>query len=536
MPNLPLDAYRQIVPQAWQGRPHHISVEALYSALTAHEEGDFSQSGLLGRLLLRDDRIASCLETRVNALLGCKEEVEGAEIEDDVEEEKIRDEASAWFPKVATESVRRSLESDKNVYGVAFGEVIYRRSARIWTPIAIKNWDVDSFRWSDWEDCYIVQTQSGQQQVRHGDGRWIVYEPYGARSWRNGFLLSLADKWLMRQWTWRDWARFTEKLGQGVFKAGIPSGAKPEDKTKFLGQVQRIGANGAVVLPQGDTPGASYSLDLLMPDGKGFDNFDKFGTALNTTIAVRILGQNLTTEVQGGSFAAANVQDRVRGDLLEWDAQCESTTLHTGLLMPWCVANYGDPDLAPWTCRETDPPEDEKARAETRKTKVDTLTAAAALSPRVDIDHELEELGFDLLDESQVPEPPPPPAPPVPPPVPADPAVPPAEDAGQLSIEGAPVIKLATQDASSFLVSGQKWIDGVVAGATLLAQPDVDKTVDDIVKAARASTGYEDFRQRLIVLASEAPTKEAEDLFERAILLAVGQGTYSASLEIDAGT
>ena len=55
--------------------------------------------------------------------------------------------------------------------------------------------------------------------------------------------------------------------------------------------------------------------------------------------------------------------------------------------MPWCVANYGDPDLAPWTCRETDPPEDEKARAETRKTKVDTLTAAAALSPRVDIDH-----------------------------------------------------------------------------------------------------------------------------------------------------
>lgn len=40
---------------------------------------------------------------------------------------------------------------------------------------------------------------------------------------------------------------------------------------------------------------------------------------------------------------------------------------------------------------------------------------------------------------------------------------------------------------------------------------------------------------RLIDLASEAPSKASEDLFERAILLAVGQGTYSASLEIDAG-
>ena len=178
-----------------------------------------------------------------------REEVEGAEIEDDVEEEKIRDEASAWFPARSPPSRSGVCSSQTRTFTASRSERSFTDALRIWTPIAIKNWDVDSFRWSNWEDCHR-STQSGQQQVRHGDGRWIVYEPYGARSGATASL-SLADKWLMRQWTWRDWARFTEKLGQGVFKAGIPSGAKPEDKTKFLGQVQRIGANGAVVLPAG---------------------------------------------------------------------------------------------------------------------------------------------------------------------------------------------------------------------------------------------------------------------------------------------
>lgn len=534
MPPLPIDALRQLVPQAWQGRPQQISVEALYGALTSHEEGDFSQSGLLGRLLLRDDRIASCLETRVNALLGCCEEVEGAEIEEDVEEEKIRDAAREWFPKVATESTRRALESDKCVYGVGFGEVIYQRSARIWTPIAIKPWDIDAFRWSDWDDCYIVQTQSGHQKVKHGKGRWIVYEPYGARSWRSGLLMSLADKWLMRQWTFRDWARFTEKLGQGVFVASVPSNASDVAKGKYLAQVQRIGSNGAVVVPKGDTPGTSYGLDLVTTNGTGFQNFEQFTTAVNVTIAVRVLGQNLTTEAQGGSYAAANVQDRVRGDLLEWDAQCESTTLHTGLLMPWALANYGDASLAPWPKRNTDPPEDEKAKAETRKLKIDTLVAASALSPRVDVEHELEELGFDLLDEADVPEGPEPVPPIAAPPLPeGDVSADPPEEA--LSRGRGPLIKLAGDNPARFLHAGQTWVNALVDAATELSAPEVSKVILSIKRAAKEASGYEDFRLRLIDLASEAPTAASVDMFERAILLAVGQGTYSASLEIDAG-
>lgn len=531
--SLPIDALRQLIPQAWQGRPHHLSVDSLYDALTAHEEGNFFDSGVVGRLLLRDDRIASCLETRVNALLGCKEEIEGAEIDDNAKEEQIRDAAREWFPKVCTEAARRALESDKCLYGVAFGEVIYQRTARQWTPVGIKNWDVDHFRWDESRSCYVVNTLDGPKDVHHGEGRWIVYEPYGARSWRSGMLLSLADKWLMRQWTFRDWARFTEKLGQGVFVAGVPINSKPEDKAKFLAQIQRIGSNSAVLVPQGAGPDTSYSLDLKSTNGVGFQNFAEFTSALNVSIAVRILGQNLTTEVQGGSYAAANVQDRVRGDLLEWDEGCESTTLHTGLLEPWTLANYGDVALAPWSCRETDPPEDEKAKAETRKLHVDTLTAALALSPRVDVEHELEEMGFDLLDPKDVAEPPP--APPAAPPITAPGNVPADVPAKALSEGRGPLIKLSGDNPARFLHAGQTWVNGLVDAATELSAPEVSKVILSIKRAAKDAVGFEDFRRRLIDLAHEAPSKASEEMFERAILLAVGQGTYSASLEIDAG-
>ena len=535
MPALPIDAFRQMVPESWSGRPHSISVEQLYGQLTAHEEGDLSGSSVLGRLLLRDDRIASCVETRVNALLGCKEEICGAEIDDDAEEEKIRDAASAWWPKTVTEATRRALETDAKLYAVAFAETIYARTSKTWTPARFVRWDVGAFRWDDNRDCYLVRTrEGGEQEVRHGEGRWVIYEPYGPRGWHNGLIMSLADKWLMRQWTWRDWARFTEKLGQGVFKAVVPVTSKPEDRSKFLAQVGRIGANGAVAVPRGDTDGASFDLELLSTNGTGFQNFETFTAALNVAIAVRCLGQNLTTEAQGGSYAAANVQDRVRGDLLRFDAETESTTLHTGVLVPWTVANYGDADLAPWPHRETEPAEDEKAKAETRKLKIDTLVAASALSPRVDVEHELEELGFDLLDESDVPEAPEPVPPVAAPPLPEGDA--PAETPEEALSRGrGPLIKLAGDNPARFLHAGQTWVNGLVDAATELSAPEVSKVILSIKRAAKEASGYEDFRLRLIDMASEAPTAASVDMFERAILLAVGQGTYSASLEIDAG-
>ena len=531
MPTLPKDGLRQAQTDIWQGRPHLFGLERLYGVMGQHEDGDLSDSGILGRLILRDDRISACLDTRVNALLGCQQDLCGAEIDDDTEEEDARDAAREWWPKVVTESALRAVASDLQTYGVGFAEVIYETTAKTWTPVELRHWDVDHFRWDHQRETWIVHARDGQQDVAHGDGRWVIFGS-GAKPWRNGFVLSLSDKWFFRQCDWRDWARFTEKLGQGVFKAKTPTGSSEPDKARFASEIQRIGTNAVIRLPQGKDPGSSYDLELLAAPGTGYQNFETAIAAVNVAIAVRILGQNLTTEAQGGSYAAANVQDRVRGDLLQLDAETESTTLHTGLLMPWALANYGDASLAPWPKRATEPLEDEKAEAETKDIGVRALTVAAALSPLVDVEHELEEIGYELLDPKDVPEPPPAP---VPPPIAAPdnaPADPPEE---ALSMGRGPLVRLAGGNPSRFLHAGQTWANGLVGAATELSAPEVSRVILSIKRAAKESSGFEDFRMRLIDLASEAPSKASEEMFERAILLAVGQGTYSASLEIDAG-
>lgn len=529
------EGLHQLQVDIWSGKPHEFRLARLYDTVAQHQEGDFSESGLLGRLMLLDDRIASCLETRVNALLGCPQELCGAEIDDDTEEEKVRDAAREWWPKVVTEDVIEAAERDKNAYGCAFLEIIYEATADAWTPAELRRWDVDHFHWDHNRGTWVVHTSTGQQDVKHGDGRWIVYGAGNDKPWRNGFILSLASQWYFRQCDWSDWGRLSEQLGRGVWLAKTPSvsGTQTDPSmSRFLADISRMGANGVVRLPQGKDPSTSYDLGLLQANGDGFKNFEAGITAVNVAIAVRILGQNLTTEAQGGSYAAANVQDRVRGDLLAKDAQRESTTLHRGLLMPWAQSNYGDSKLAPWPKRQTEPPEDEKAKADARDVGTRALATAVSLSPRVDVEKALEELGYELLDESDVPEPPAPPpiaAPPLPP---GDAADPPEE---ALSRGRGPLIRLAGDNPARFLHAGQTWANGLVDAATELSAPEVSKVILSIKRAAKEASGYEDFRLRLIDLASEAPTAASVDMFERAILLAVGQGTYSASLEIDAG-
>jgi hypothetical protein len=85
----------------------------------------------------------------------------------------------------------------------------------------------------------------------------------------------------------------------------------------------------------------------------------------NTAIAIAVLGQNLTTEVKSGSFAAAKVHNKVEIQRIRNDGETASTVLHDQALEWWAEFNFGSRDLAPWPIWRTDPPTDQKERAET---------------------------------------------------------------------------------------------------------------------------------------------------------------------------
>lgn len=521
---------RELSTLAWSRQPQKYSVDRLFRVLGEHEDGDFRGSSELIRIMLRDARLSSCLATRVNALLGCKEDLVAPEGQERRGRRLIAD-VGRWWWTVLDESTRAQLLVWGLMAGVGIATMAWDMSPDRLTPKSVRALPNDGLFWDDQSRKLYYQFDGGLvEEVVHGDGKWIVFSPYGYRSWTQGKVMSLADCWLMRQWTRRDWARRNELVGQGIIKGTTPPGALPPAQDTWAAKLRRMGSSGVIVCPK-SADGSGYDATLIEAKADGHDLFSSFIAQQNVDIAVGLLGQNLTTEVPSGGVFGTTAHGAVRQDYLEWDSRSEADCLRSGAIVPCVVVNGGEEALAPWPERHTDPPEDEKAKAETRKTQVETIAAAKQLSPRVDVDRELEAIGYELLDPSEMPEAAPAPAPELPPndgpagDTPADPA--------PATTNSARVL-LAEPKADAAFITGQKYVNGLVDAATILAQPHIVGLLKQIQAAVDASSSYDELRVRLIELAGSNPSPEAEDLFERAILLGLGQGTYSATVEADA--
>ena len=105
----------------------------------------------------------------------------------------------------------------------------------------------------------------------------------------------------------------------------------------------------------------------------------------DSAITLSVLGQNLTTQIEGGSFAAASVHARVQLDRLESDVAMLSTTARMQIIAPWGRVNIPDfdTDTTPWPRWDTTPPEDLQKSAQALLTLAQALPAlvAAGVNP-----------------------------------------------------------------------------------------------------------------------------------------------------------
>ncbi len=108
-----------------------------------------------------------------------------------------------------------------------------------------------------------------------------------------------------------------------------------------------------------------YDLRYLEPADENWQAFKALIEQCNSEITLALLGQNLTSQVQEGSFAAARVHADVRQAILEADARALSRTIYSHIERPFAALNFGDPDLAPLIEWDVRPPEDMKTKAET---------------------------------------------------------------------------------------------------------------------------------------------------------------------------
>lgn len=369
------------------------SVGQVKSALYQHERGQFALSAQLVDRMFWDDRIKGVSDTRFNALFSLPLEFES------------RGNAAAAkgleknWRKMFPRSQLRQLMKWGIYLGVGIGQLLWdlvdgeqRPRLKVWHPqFAYWRWDTRSF----W-----VSAMEGATEITPGDKQWILYTPYGEQfGWMDGLVRSLAIPFMARQWAYRDWARSSEVHGIPIRGAVVPADAKREEKDKFAADIAALGRESVVQLPMVDKD-EHFDLKLIESAVDSHKTFMELMNQCNSSIAITLLGQNLTTEIgQGaGSKAAAQVHDNVRGDFLKADAETVADCLGEQAIQPWATLNYGaGPDEAPVPCWAVDPPEDKSEKSLALQQLAGALQTFTTAAAPVDQRAVLEDYDVPLL-------------------------------------------------------------------------------------------------------------------------------------------
>ena len=377
---------RPELPKAPQG-PQHFrdlpisgnqvieEVGEVYAALSSLAIGQFMLAGALADAMMADDRIHGVVTTRLDALASLPLEVT-PRIQLKSAQKKADQLVEEWATWVPDSELKRILFWGRFV-NLGIGEILWDTDqAGVWRP-RVKAWDPRYAFWRWDTRSFWMITWDGVIELRPGDGHWILFCPAGySRGWMHSLIRPLARPFLWRQWSMRDWARYSEVHGLPIKKLYVPSEASTEDKELIKDDLEHLGSEGLIRLARGIDANSGYDLELCEPAAQSYEGFARLTEKADECIAVTVLGQNLTTSAKtGGSYALGNVHDRIRLDRLESDAKALGDCLDDQLIRPWATFNFGDEKLGPHARWSTKAIEDRSQTAKTLLTLGQGLVA-----------------------------------------------------------------------------------------------------------------------------------------------------------------
>ena len=347
--------------------------------------GSLRMAAELCHALLADERIASNLATLTRGLLGLPLSWEPGAGRQKVRAVRALEAEEDWL-SMADEATLAQLLLWGALLGVAVAKLTPYTGPSGRLLLKVEPWDPRWLRWDEQAHRWMITTANAGEVAIETDGRWLILTPHGAhRPWEHGIYRILARWWLLKRYAREDWMRHSEVKAQGVLVAFSTDAGKPgpggkddlsaRQRKHLAEQLKGLGRDAALVLPRG------LDMKLVESQAKNYETFEKQIELSNTGMSVGILGQNLTTEVKGGSFAAAKVHADVADYLRRAYAEVLATTLHFQLLAFWALWNFGATSTAPWPSWKIDPQGDAKVLGDAMKSLAEGIEAAERTVP-----------------------------------------------------------------------------------------------------------------------------------------------------------
>jgi phage gp29-like protein len=220
--------------------------------------------------------------------------------------------------------------------GVSIMEIDWDTEGKMWHPRNLIWQDPRQFDWPKKAGLPLLRTQGTSMELPAG--RFLVCMPRlkTGDPLRRGLAYPVTWAHMFKTFTLKDWQGFLEVYGQPLRLGKYLTGASAEDKEILLRAVTDIGIDAAAIV--------SADMDITFVEtttSAGGDAFRHNAEFWNNEISKLVLGQNLTTEVKGGSRAAATVHNDVRHDRTNADGMAGSETLIAGLVRPFVQFNWG---------------------------------------------------------------------------------------------------------------------------------------------------------------------------------------------------
>ena len=336
------------------------------SAMQSLVIGLFDAPSQLVESIVGDSRVQAAMLQRHGALLSSPVKFRlPKKYKDDPAAKKC---LRAWekiWPLVAGEAQLSELLQWSTHLGFGIAQINWdTTTSNIWRPyITVWNPRYSYYHWL--YRCYIAIGLDGQYPIFGGDGHWILHAPHGEyRGWIRGSMRAIAPWWLARNYALRDWARYSERNGMPWIKGKTPAAGDKEQIESFRSALALLWQETAISLPQGVEPHFGYDVELLESNIAGAsDGFEKLIDRCSDEIILSIMGNNLTTEVTGGSLAASKAHQSASNLMAAAEGRALATTLTQQVIRPFALFNFGNADFAPIAEWNTDPPEDEQIKA-----------------------------------------------------------------------------------------------------------------------------------------------------------------------------
>ena len=300
------------------------------------------------------------------------------------------------------------------------------------------------------------------------------------------------------------WVIFLEKYGMPFAIGKHPRGLDPKEADKLLDMLENMVQDAIAVIPD------DSSVEIMAGGaGKGSASSDLYEKLINnckTDIAIALLGQNLTTEVKGGSYAAAESHMSVRKDIIDSDKRLVVRTFNE--LIKWIYElNFAGGERPIFGMYEEE--DVDTAQAERDKTLADTKQIKFSKKYFMKT-YGFEEEDIEIIEPANTPSPP-------------------------LNLRGGAAAQFAESPLGRGVGVGnlfpdQQAIDDTVASIPVKEmQAQMEGVLKPVITLINKGASYEDILKDLLDTYPEMKSKDIEDMIARAIFVCEVWGRINAN-------